>query len=116
MMRALAASYIAGGTACSFGLVPLVGFSVAPGPNEISSVSVTVSDTKSVIKCGFALPCRHMEVELGVQIYPGDCPGTNVHLISVCFQQVVQEHGQTSQQCRCGSFGDEWPPPTSACN
>ena len=54
MMRALAAIYIAGGTACSFGLVPLVSFSVAPAPNEISSVSVTVSDTKFVIKCGFA--------------------------------------------------------------
>ena len=46
MMRAaLAAIYIAGDTACSsFGLVPLVSFSVAPGPNEISSVSVAVSD------------------------------------------------------------------------
>ena len=58
MMRALAAIHIAGNTACSFGLVPLVtSVSVAPGPNdEISSVSVTVSDTKSVIKCGFASP------------------------------------------------------------
>ena len=56
MMRALAAIHIAGDTACSFGLVPLVSFSVAPGPSEISSVSVTVSDTKSVIKCGFASP------------------------------------------------------------
>ena len=56
MMRALAAMHITGDTACSFGLVPLVGFSVTPGPNEISSVSVTVSDTKSVIKCGFASP------------------------------------------------------------
>ena len=36
-MRALAAIHIAGDTACSFGLVPLVSFSVASGPSEISS-------------------------------------------------------------------------------
>ena len=37
VMRALAAIHIAGDTACSFGLVPLVSFGVASGPSEISS-------------------------------------------------------------------------------
>ena len=52
----IGSDHIAGDTAYSFGLVPLVSFSVAPGPNEMSSVSVTVSHTNSVIKCGFASP------------------------------------------------------------
>ena len=55
------------------------------------------------------LTWRLMEVELGVQIYPGGCPGTSVHPVSVGCQQVVQEHGRTSGRCRCGSLGDEWP-------
>ena len=55
------------------------------------------------------LTWRLMEVELGVQIYPGGCPGTDVHHVSVGCQQVVQEHGRTSGRCRCGSLGDEWP-------
>ena len=51
-----------------------------------------------------------------VQIYPGGCPGTDVHPVSVGCQQVVEEHGRTSRQCRCGSFGANGPPPPSACN
>ena len=74
---------------------------MASGPIEISSLSAIVSDTNSVIKCG------SMEVEPGVQIYPGGCLGTDVHPFSVRFKQVVQEHGRTSGRCRCGSFGDE---------
>ena len=57
-----------------------------------------------------------MEVELRVQIYPGGCPGTDVHPVSVGCQQVVEEHGRTSGRCRCGSFGGEWPATPSACN
>ena len=44
MMRALAAIHIAGDTACNFGLVTLFSFNVAPGPSEISSVPVTISN------------------------------------------------------------------------
>ena len=59
-----------------------------------------------------------MDLELRVQIYPGGCPGTDVHPVSVGCQQVVEEHGRTLGRCRCGSFGGEWPrpPPPSACN
>ena len=89
------------GHGVSFGLVPLFSFSVAPGPSEISSVPVTISD-----KIWYS---DILEIELGVQMYPGDCPGTDVH-ISACLQwQVVQERRQTSGWCRCGSFRGEWP-------
>ena len=75
------------GLGVSFGLVPLFSFNVAPGPSEISSVPVTMSN-----KIWYS---DILEIELGVQMYPGDCPGTDVH-ISVCLQwQVVQERGQT---------------------
>ena len=38
-----------------------------------------------------------LEAELGVLIYPGGCPGTDVHLVSVRFQQVVEEHGRLAR-------------------
>ena len=44
------------GAGCGLVSVPLFSVNVNPGPNEISSVSVTISDAKSVIKCGFASP------------------------------------------------------------
>ena len=57
-----------------------------------------------------------MEVELRVQIYPGGCPGTDVHPVSVGCQRSWRSTDGRRDGAGVAVLGTSGPPPPSACN